>query len=162
MDLTVQTINILMLLLPGFIGLRFLALLTGVHSETLWKHLIDSVIFTFVIYIPLEIAGVWTPLVQIVPESLAIRIAEPESIAAILFSSLLVSAIYSRLAQLGWLSSVFRFFGLSSLTAHESAWHDVMSKKKYLKLICKNREILLGLTCPQSLIQLLPSNVRYF
>lgn len=144
MNLTVQTINILMLLLPGFIGLRFLSLLTGVHSESLWKHLIDSVIFSFVVYVPLEIFGLWAPLLQIDPEDLNILIAAPEDISIILFSSLLVSATYARLSQLGWLASVFRFFGLSSLTAHESAWHDVMSKKKYLKLICKNREILLG------------------
>lgn len=144
MELTAQTINIILLILPGLLGLRFYSLLSGNTPESLWKHAIDSLIFTLVIYIPLELFGLWAPIVKLESETLDILIARPEIIAVVLFSALLLASLYALATNSGLISFVLRWLRLTTLTPNETAWHDVMSKKKYLRVFRKNGEIILG------------------
>lgn len=144
MELTAQTINILLLLLPGLLGLRFYSFLSGKSPDSLWGYAIDSVIFMLFIYMPLEYIGVWAPIVQLNGQSLDIMIAQPHQIVWCLVSALLMAALIALMIRVGVLSFVFRFLRLTDLTSHDTAWHDVMSKKKYIRVHRKGGELLFG------------------
>lgn len=144
MELTAQTINILLLILPGLLGLRFYSFLTGNNPDSLWRHAIDSIIFTLVIYIPLEYFELWAPIVQLQGQPLDIVISEPYLIASVLSSALILAAIYSLAVRVGLVSKVLMSLRLTSLTPNETAWHDVMNRKRYLRIYRKDGEIILG------------------
>lgn len=144
MELTAQTINIILLILPGLLGLRFYSYLTGNHPDSFWRHAIDSLIFTLVIYIPLEYFELWAPIVQLQGQPLDIVIAEPHLIASVLSSALILAAVYSLAVRIGLVSRILMSLRLTSLTPHETAWHDVMNRKRYLRVYRKDGEILLG------------------
>lgn len=144
MELTAQTINIVLLILPGLLGLRICSFLMGNHPDSLWRHAIDSLIFTLVIYIPLKHFELWAPIVQLQGQPLDIVIAEPYLIASVLSSALVLAAVYSLAVRIGLVSRILMSLRLTSLTPHDTAWHDVMNRKRYLRVYRRDGEILLG------------------
>ncbi len=131
-------------MLPGIISFGVYCYLTDNTPESLWRYSLGALISAMIIYIPLEYLDLWAPMFQFRDDSWAMTIAEPKFVVASLVASLLLASIFSLVVRSKAFSSVLVFMRLTDRAPHETAWHSVLDSRKYLRVIRKNGEILLG------------------
>lgn len=133
MKLTYETVNLLMLLMPGLLSSSIFNLLRRNVGLTAFDKIVESFLFTFIIYVALNLTYGWEPLAQ------AKKVGDEITYTFAADSCLIfLTILYSVVLPLIWGSVVhydlhmklFRKLKLTDRTSRDTAWDDVFTDEK--------------------------------
>jgi hypothetical protein len=140
MDLTVEALNILLLLLPGFLSGQVLYSFFRVEEVAVSKRILDALLFSFVIYLSISVFVVWEPLAQVksVDGSLVYLFSSNSnliwgSLGSVVFVPMLIGFFYFN----DHIHTLLRKLKITTKTSRANTWNDAF--------LTQNRHIVVTL-----------------
>ena len=141
-SLTYETINILLLLVPGFISSIIFRLFYNKEKDDHYKATIEALIFSILIYFSTELVSTWQPVVQIDAENKSTAFFN--TLWVIIFM-IIIPTIIGIVVHKDWHMWLLRYFKFTNKTSLDSAWHDTFEKeKRYIVIHFKDGRRLSG------------------
>ena len=143
MKLTYETINLLMLLMPGLISSNIFELLRRKSAVSNFEKITQSFIFTFLIYITVNITYKWEPLAQAVksPNGITYQISTDISLILLTIAyAIILPVIWGSIVHHDFHMKLLRFFELTDRTSRDTAWDDVFTNEKRFLTVHLNDE----------------------
>jgi len=148
MQYTYEALNILFLLIPGFISEKILDVLVTRKKADQFSKLIEALIFSFLIYAFTAIVYKWQPLVQIDYSGQNINYdlsTDNDIIIITLLFSIILPFILSGLIHNDLHTKFFRFLRITDKTSRISVWQDVfLNEKKNLVITLNDNKRIFG------------------
>ena len=148
MTLTVETLNILLLLLPGFLsGQIFYSIFqTGEISVT--RRVLDALLFSFVIYLLVSAFVPWEPLAQVRLSGGALTYLFSDNVTVILLSlgtlvcvPIIIGFIYFN----DYIHTVLRKLKITTKTSRANTWNDAfLTQDRYVIITLKDGRRIRG------------------
>lgn len=142
MTLTIEALNILLLLLPGFMSGQFFYSLFQVGDVSFSKRVLDALLFSFVIYMIVSLFVTWEPLAYVKSDLGRIEYVFNRnktiillSLTAIIFVPIVVGFFYfSDLVH-----TILRKMNLTTKTCRTNTWNDAfLSQNRYVVVTLKD------------------------
>lgn len=130
MKYTYETINVLMLLIPGLISMRILETIRRKEIESAVNKLIESFIFSFLIYIAVAFIYKWEPIAKAekVGNEITYSICTDYFLLAITLGlSVLFPLVLGAVVHNDYHMVVLRFLRVTNRTSRDTAWDDVFT-----------------------------------
>lgn len=148
MQYTYEALNILFLLIPGFISEKILDVLITRKKVDQLSKFVEALIFSFLIYALTAITYKWQPLVQInySGENIKYNLSTNYEIIIItLLFSILLPFIFGALIHNDLHTKLFRFLRITDKTSRISVWQDVfLNEKKNLVITLNDNRRIFG------------------
>lgn len=148
MSLTVETLNILLLLLPGFMSGQILYSVFRVDDVSVPKRVLDAIIFSFLIYIIISYFSLWEPLasVQSIGGKLQYSFTKNHKIIWLsLVIMVIIPILLGVLYHSDLINSVLRKFNITTKTSRNNTWNDVfLSQDRYVVVTLKDNRRIRG------------------
>ena len=130
MPTSLTALNILLLLLPGFLSDRITDNLTPPKKRSDAVRVIDSLVFAFVDYVFYGVGSVWlkvpaSPVQLPANGPISLRVQDAQGLALLLGISVLVAILWSGVSNSGKLYSVLNRLRLTAMTGRTDVWHDI-------------------------------------
>lgn len=125
MKLTYETVNLLMLLMPGLLSSSIFNLLRRKVGLTAFDKIIESFLFTFIIYVSLNLTYGWESLAQaekVGGDAIYIFSADISLIFITILYSLLLPIIWGSVVHYDLHMRVLRTHKLTDKTSRDIAW----------------------------------------
>lgn len=148
MNITYETINILLLLVPGFIATRIIDAITQRREQNDVGRLVEALIFSFLIYAIVNLFTDWQPIFRAVTSG---------EVTTYKFSTdhilLMTIAIFTALVPItigvilhyDLFMKVLRFLRITDKTWRDSLWQDVfIEQKRFLVINLKDERRIYG------------------
>jgi len=133
MKLTYETVNLLMLLMPGLLSSSIYNLLRRKVGLSTFDKIVEAFIFTFLIYIALNLTYGWEPLAQahkIGAEVVYTFSGDTNLIFLTLFYALILPLIWGTVVHYDIHMGLFRYLKFTDRTSRDTAWDDVFTDEK--------------------------------
>ena len=133
MKLTYETVNLLMLLMPGLLSSSIFNLLRRKVGLTAFDKIVESFLFTFIIYILLNLTYGWEPLAQAKKVGGEVVYTFTADTCLILFTilyALFLPIFWGAIVHYDLHMRVFRKLKLTDRTSRDTAWDDVFTDEK--------------------------------
>ena len=133
MELTYETANMLMLLMPGLLSSSLFNLLRRKQGLTSFDKIIESFLFAFLIYIALNLTYGWEPLAQakkVGTDVVYTFSADTCLIMLTIVYSVALPLIWGAVVHYDWHMKLFRALKLTDRTSRDTAWDDVFTDEK--------------------------------
>jgi len=143
MKLTYETVNLLMLLMPGLLSSGIFNLIRRKVGLSTFDKTVESFIFTFLIYITLNLTYGWEPLAQtkkVDNEIIYTFSADSYLIFLTLLYSLVLPIIWGAIVHYDFHMCLLRKLKLTDRTSRDTAWDDVFTDEKRFVTIHLNDE----------------------
>lgn len=151
MKITYETINLLMLLIPGLISGSIYALLLRRAKDSIssLERIIESLTFTFLIYVFVSLTYKWEPLAQTikVDNEITYKLSSNNSLIILtLIYMIIIPALWGAIVHYDIHMKLFRRIKLTDRTSRDTAWDDVFidEKKRYLTIHLKDERRISG------------------
>jgi hypothetical protein len=140
MTLTVEALNILFLLLPGLLAGQIYYACFKLGEISVSRRVLDSILFTFVVYLVVSIFVDWEPLAQVTSSEggLSFEFSASNSVIWLsLISIVLVPVIVGFVYFNDHIHSTLRKLRITTKTSRDNTWNEVFS--------AQNRHVILTL-----------------
>jgi len=150
MKLTYETINLLMLLIPGLISSSIYGGLRRKEfsNSSSFEKIVDSLIFTFLVYIAVNLSYSWEPLAQAIKNGSEVtyRLSNDKVLILLTLSyALLIPIAWSAITHHDLHMKVLRWLKLTDRTSRDTAWDDVfINEKRFITIHLKDERRLTG------------------
>ncbi len=151
MKITYETINLLMLLIPGLISGSIYALLLRRSKDNIsaLERIIESLVFTFLIYVFVSLTYKWEPLAQTVKvgEDITYKLSSNSNLILLTLAYMvLIPSLWGAVVHYDLHMKLFRFLKLTDRTSRDTAWDDVFidEKKRYITIHLKDERRIAG------------------
>lgn len=151
MKITYETINLLMLLIPGLISGSIYALLLRRSKDSIsaLERMIESLIFTFLIYVLVSLTYKWEPLAQTIKTAgeITYKLSSNNNLILLTLAyMILIPAFWGAIVHYDFHMRLFRLLKLTDRTSRDTAWDDVFidEKKRYLTIHLKDERRISG------------------
>jgi hypothetical protein len=136
MNISIETLNILFLLMPGFISSRVLDTVITRKKSGMPEKVIEALIFSFLIYVISSLLFNWAPLFTAEKTQQATIYSFSKNYGLIFFVLLLSMAlplILGAIIHHDRHTAFFRFLKVTDKTSRSSVWQDVyVSEKRHV------------------------------
>ncbi|MEX0730267.1 MAG: DUF6338 family protein [Aquisalimonadaceae bacterium] len=136
MNISVEALNILFLLMPGFISSRVLDAVITRKSSSISEKIIEALIFSFLIYAISSLVFNWAPLFIAETTQHAVIYTFSKDywlISSVLFHSLALPLILGAIIHHDLHTALFRSLKVTDKTSRSSVWQDVyVSEKRHV------------------------------
>ncbi len=148
MKLTVEALNILLLLLPGFLsGQIFYSFFTP-EEISVSRRILDAILFTFVIYLLVSLFVLWEPLVQVASNqgSLSYHFSENSKIIWLsLVVVILVPIVIGFFYFNDHIHGLLRKLKITTKTSRANTWNDTFqTQNRYVVVTLKDGRRIRG------------------
>jgi len=137
-----------MLLIPGLISSILFNLIRRKVELTAFDRIVESFIFTFLIYVILNLTYGWAPLAQINTTNDVtsyVFSADPCLIVLTLLLSIVLPVLFGVIVHYDLHMKFFRLVKLTDKTSRDTAWDDVFTdEKRFLTIHLKDERRLAG------------------
>lgn len=148
MNLTYETVNLLMLLIPGLISSIIFNLIRKKVKASSFDTIIESSIFTFLIYVLLNWSYGWEPLAQIhtVGNTSSYTFSADSCLIFLTLAySIILPMIFGTIVHYDIHMLVFRKMKLTDKTSRDTAWDDVFTDEtRFLTIHLKDERRISG------------------
>lgn len=148
MTLTYETINLMLLLIPGFVSRIIFNLIRRRSSTAIFDKITESLIFTFLIYLSSNFIQTWTPLAQVsnVNNKLTYELTnDPCFLLSIFGITLILPIILGSIVHYDLHMRLFRKLHITDRTSRDTAWDDVFTdEKRFLTLHLNDEKRITG------------------
>ncbi len=150
MKLTYETINLLMLLIPGLISSSIYGGLRRKESSnsSSFERIVESLIFSFLVYIAVNLSYSWEPLAQAIKngDEVTYKLSNDKVLILLTFSyALLIPVVLGAVAHYDFHMKALRGLKLTDRTSRDTAWDDVfINEKRFITLHLKDERRLTG------------------
>lgn len=148
MTLTVEALNILLLLLPGFMSGQIFYSLFQSGDVSVSKRILDALIFSFVIYLIVSAVTFWEPLAYVKSTAGSLEYSFSQNSSVIWFSlvaTVLIPVVVGSLYHSDLLHSVLRKLNVTTKTSRKSTWNDAfLSQDRYVIITLKDDRRIRG------------------
>nr|VFJ62609.1 MAG: hypothetical protein BECKDK2373C_GA0170839_10999 [Candidatus Kentron sp. DK] len=138
MNITYETINLLVLLVPGFISSGIYSLLSRKTDTNTFNRVMESLVFAFFIYIAIHTSYSWEPLLQATKsgQSVVYRFSDDRLLIFLtLIFTLVFPLIWGTIVYRDWHMKLLRWAKLTERTSRDTAWDDVfISERRFITL----------------------------
>ncbi|MCL1939687.1 MAG: DUF6338 family protein [Desulfovibrionaceae bacterium] len=146
MNITAETLNILFLLVPGFISSALFRLVIPRKKTDQLLFLFEILAFSIALYVFVSMFQKWEPIIVIEKDNSSILINNNyKVILYILFSSIALPMLLAFIFGNCWHIKILRKCRISFSTNRSSAWHDVfIEQNRFTRVHLKDGRILDG------------------
>ena len=146
MNITAETLNILFLLVPGFISSALFRLVVTRKKTDQLLFLFEILSFSVIIYLCVSIFQKWEPIITIEKNDSSILLNNNyKVIFCILGTSIALPLILSFIFGNFWHIKILRKCRISFSTNRNSAWHDAFTEQnRFIRVHLKDGRILDG------------------
>jgi hypothetical protein len=148
MTLTVEALNILLLLLPGFLSGQIFYSLFKVGEIAVPKRVLDALLFSFVIYLLVSVFYQWEPLAQVKSTGGSLSFFFSTNTRVIVLSGLgviLIPIVVGFLYFNDYLHFVLRKLKITTKTSRANTWNDAfLSQNRYVIVTLKDGRRIRG------------------
>ena len=142
MTITIETINILLLLLPGFMAGQIFYSLFHSDDVSMSKRVLDALLFSFFIYLLVSLFVAWEPLAYVRENSGRLEYVFNKnnkillfSIAAIVLVPIVVGFIYFT----DLVHTILRKLNITTKTSRSNTWNDAfLTENRYVIVTFKD------------------------
>lgn len=142
MKLTVEALNILLLLLPGFLSGQIFYAFFKPGEVSASRRVLDALLFSFVIYLLVSLYVVWEPLAQVESQqgALSYRFSTNStviwlSLAAVLLVPIVVGFFYFN----DHIHGILRKLKITTKTSRSNTWNDAfLTQNRYIIVSLKD------------------------
>ena len=127
MKLTVEALNVLLLLLPGFLSSQILYSFFQMGEISVSRRLLDALLFSFVIYLVVSLFAEWEPLAQVSSSVGELSYSISTSRAVIFLSLIAVIVIPVAVGFVYFndhVHTLLRKLKITSKTSRSNTWND--------------------------------------
>ncbi len=137
MKLTLELLNTILLIAPGFISVKIFDIIGKRKNNTAWEKLIEAIIFFFLIYIFTSFCYEWKTFISLSESKPPIFIVEKDFIflGLLTFFSVLFPVIFTYLVYSDWYMKLLRKIKITDQTGRASTWIDVFSEQKRFLIV---------------------------
>ena len=147
-NISVEAVNILLLLLPGFIAGQVFYSIFQVADVPASKRTLDALIFTFVTYLIVSSMYPWEPLatVKLINGSMSFSVNEDgKLIWLVLAVTVVVPIVIGSLYHSDFLHSIFRKLNITTKTSRKNTWNDAfLSQNRHVIVTLKDDRRIRG------------------
>ncbi len=148
MKLTVEVLNVLLLLLPGFLAGQIFYSFFKVEKISVSRRMLDALLFTFVIYLLVSAFAVWEPLAQVTQSEsgLSYDFSASQkviwlSLAGVLFVPIIVGYFYFN----DYVHGLLRKLKITTKTSRANTWNDAfLTQDRYVIVTLKDGRRIRG------------------
>lgn len=148
MKLTIEALNILLLLLPGFMAGQIFYSLFKANNVSASKRILDALLFSFVIYMIISLFVTWEPLAYVKEVSGQLNYMFTKnnviiclSLAAIILVPISVGFLYFS----DLLHTVLRKLNITTKTSRTNTWNDAfLTQDRYVIVTLKDERRIRG------------------
>jgi len=148
LTLTIEALNILLLLLPGFMAGQTFYSLFKVEDISVSKRLLDAILFSFVIYMIVSSFTVWEPIAYVKSNSGQLEYVFSKnstiiliSLAAIVIVPILVGSLYFN----DYIHFILRKINVTTKTSRNNTWNDAfLTQDRYVIVTLKDERRVRG------------------
>ena len=148
MTLTVEALNILLLLLPGFLSGQVFYSLFKVEEVAVPKRVLDALLFSFIVYLLVSAFYQWEPLAQVKSTGGSLSFFFSTNTRVIVLSGLgviLIPIIVGFLYFNDYLHFVLRKLKITTKTSRANTWNDAfLSQNRYVIVTLKDGRRIRG------------------
>ncbi len=148
MTLTVEALNILLLLLPGFLSGQIFYSLFKVGEVAVPKRVLDALLFSFVIYILVSAFYQWEPLAQVKSIGGSLSFFFSTNTRVIVLSGLgviLIPIVVGFLYFNDYLHFILRKLKITTKTSRANTWNDAfLTQNRYVIVTLKDGRRIRG------------------
>jgi len=148
MSLTVEALNILLLLLPGFLSGQIFYSFFNSGDVSVSRRILDALLFSFVIYLFVSSFVLWAPLAQVVSSDGALSYSFSENVNLIWLSLVGVVAVPVIIGFLYFndhVHAALRRLKITTKTSRSSTWNDVfLTQDRYVIITLKDGRRIRG------------------
>lgn len=148
MNISVEAVNILLLLLPGFISGQVFYSIFQVSEVQISKRILDALIFTFVIYLVVSSVYLWQPLatVKLTDGNMSFSVNENSKLIWLTLAvTAIVPIIIGSLYHSDFLHSAFRKLNITTKTSRKNTWNDAfLSQDRHVIVTLKDDRRIRG------------------
>ena len=148
MKLTYETVNLLLLLMPGLLSSSIYNLLRRKEELSTLDKIIEALIFSFLIYISLNLTYGWEPLAQakkIDNEILYTFSPDTGLILLTLLYSVVLPIIWGSIVHYDLHMKLFRKAKITDRTSRDTVWDDVFTnEKRFITIHLKDERRIAG------------------
>ncbi len=148
MNISVEAVNILLLLLPGFIAGQVFYSIFQVADVPVSKRTLDALIFTFVIYLIVSSVYLWQPLatVNFADGSMSFSVNENSKLIWLALAvTVVVPIVIGSLYHSDVLHAVFRKLNITTKTSRKNTWNDAfLSQNRHVIVTLKDDRRIRG------------------
>jgi hypothetical protein len=148
MVITVETLNILLLLMPGFISWKIISLIFKYDQESIPKIIFDTLILSFLTYLIVSIFIEWEPLATVSLINGKLNYSFSRSVKVISLTSLIVlilPIILGSIYQNDFINSCLRKINVTTKTSRNNTWNDAfLSQDRYVIVTLKDNRRIRG------------------
>jgi hypothetical protein len=133
MKLTYETLNLLMLLMPGLLSSIVYNLIRRKVETSTFEKIIESLLFTFVIYVVISFTYTWQPLATATKIGSEVTYSISNDLWLILLTlgyALAFPLILGSIVHHDLHMKFFRWANLTDRTSRDTAWDDVFTDEK--------------------------------
>lgn len=149
MNITYETLNILFLLIPGFISTTILNSVATRKNKDNFGKITEALIFSFLIYAITNIVYEWAPLMTSIQDeettSSYVLSSDAKLIIVTLSLSIVIPLIIGALIHNDLHTKVFRLLKITDKTSRSSVWQDsYINEKRRVTVTLKDERRIYG------------------
>ena len=148
MELTVETINILFFLIPGFISSFIIDSIIVRKESSIAKRIIESLVFTFIIYLITNImtnVELFASLTSVNGKTSFIFSQNTKFLVTLFLTSTFFPIIIGTILYHDFHMVILRFFKVTNKTSRDTTWQDVfIEQKKFVVIHFKDGRRIFG------------------
>ena len=149
MKITYETLNLLLLLIPGLLSSRVLQLIDRKQKKDNFKVVVDVLIYSFLSYVSVDFFYKWNPIFSIKKDSDGLFTYQAGSdfklIILTLFVAIFLPLVVGAITHHDLHMRFLRFMKITNKTSRETAWDDVFtSTDRFVTVHFKNGKRLTG------------------
>jgi len=148
MKLTVEALNILLLLLPGFLSGQIFYSFFQPREISASRRILDALLFSFIIYLLVSLFILWEPLAQVASNqgSFSYRFSEnPQVIWLSLIIVVLVPVVIGFFYFNDHIHSLLRKLKITTKTSRSNTWNDAfLTQDRYVIVTLKDGRRIRG------------------
>lgn len=148
MTLTIEALNILLLLLPGFLSGQIFYAFFSLGEVSVSRRVLDALLFSFVIYLLVSSFEAWEPLAQVVSSEGALSYIFSENVKVILLSFggvICVPVIVGFLYFNDHVHAFLRKLKITTKTSRGNTWNDAfLTQNRYVIVTLKDGRRIRG------------------
>ncbi|MCK9296342.1 MAG: DUF6338 family protein [Desulfobulbaceae bacterium] len=148
MTLTVEALNILLLLLPGFLSGQIFYSLFQSGDVSVSKRISDAIIFSFVIYIIVSAITSWEPLAFVDSVNARLKYSFSENgwlVLSTLSLTVILPIIVGAIYHSDLIHSILRKLNITTKTSRKNTWNDAfLSQNRHVIVTLKDDRRIRG------------------
>lgn len=148
MKISYEMINIIMLLIPGFLSVKIFDLFRNTDGKDNIDRLIEGLIYNLFIYVFIEYTYGWMPAFEYkkVNETYTYAMSTDKTlISTTIILSVIIPLIWGGITHYDWHMKLLRKLRLTNKTSRQTAWDDVFSNEdRFLSLHLKDGRRIVG------------------